>query len=446
MDQRLHVSGIVTAAKPGQWVTLQLTDGSVRLNTRQWANLQPGDRISTACWPQQRRGNCSLLDGVMRVTGHHSPPIPAPAPRTLQAAQAATAQLVSVEGLLRNDAMDPSEPKVLTLLPSHGPRWRIRWSTFLKPEQLQALAPGSLVRATGVVQHRADSKDESQLGEMLLIPRSIQDLVVLRPPSFWTPALLRTALTGALGLAVVAAGLAGLFRWQLGRQAQHIRQIEADAIAQEERRRLSREFHDSLLQHLTGAALHVGTLRTALVSSPERAHQLLSDLSSMLRHCHNEARQCIWDLRTDTPANQNLAEALRDWLRMRSAQLGRAELTLKVEGALPKVSQDTALQIMRVAQEAVNNALAHSGADNIDVTLSMKDTQLELRVRDDGTGFDVSRALGTAAGHYGLTSQQERARKLGAALQVESRPGSGTQLQLALPFSTTNHASTAVQS
>jgi signal transduction histidine kinase len=89
-----------------------------------------------------------------------------------------------------------------------------------------------------------------------------------------------------------------------------------------------------------------------------------------------------------------------------------------------------------VAQEALTNALKHADASSVEVRLRYGSDRVELTIRDDGRGFAVADAQGIHERHFGIVGMQERARRLGALLEIDSRPGEGTAVKLALPFTT----------
>jgi signal transduction histidine kinase len=97
------------------------------------------------------------------------------------------------------------------------------------------------------------------------------------------------------------------------------------------------------------------------------------------------------------------------------------------------VPDEIAQQVLRIAQEAVANALKHARPGRIRIALVRRGGVLALTVQDDGTGFDPSQAFVSARGHFGLLGMRERARRAGGDLRVESAPGSGTTIHVTVP-------------
>ncbi len=428
--QRLHLTGVVTAARSRQWVTLRTEDGSVEVATRQADHFTPGERLAVACWPHNKNGRLVLQDGVCRRLGRG----PAPAPVKLEQGYFTAArkmELVQVTGCLNYPLIPGSLPRLSLLMPS-GHNCVLRWDSFLSPGELEGLQHGSILTVTGIFQGDQDMMQEAEGSSFALVPRSLADITVVRGPSWWTKRRLVMAVWWLMAVTGLALPVAAIFRWQLWRQSRHLREIEGRAAAEEERRRIAREFHDSLQQQLAGAALHLETLKGALSAAPEMVPRLIDDTTAMVRHCQVEARHCIWDLRSEVCTHENLAESLEAWLAGRGAGVTGTEIEFESDVRLPALAEGAPFQLMRITQEAVNNALSHAGARKVRVALKRSAGGLQLTVADDGIGFDLSLMKKPPPGHYGLSSLRERAAKIGGKLEVLSQTGLGTEVKLHL--------------
>jgi signal transduction histidine kinase len=430
--RRLHLSGVVTAASPKEWVCLRMSGRSVQIMSEQagLALLEPGTRVSVACCPQMRRGRLVLLDGVFRRTGGALEPVPPVALRG-DAAEAGglPMELVQVTGTLRNDPDGRGLP-FLSLTTAGGTRFLVQWDTFLTREKSRSLLSGSEIMLTGIVKPLYAKAPSDDAAAFAIIPRSAQDVRVLRDPSWWT----RTRLAVAAGwLAVVSAlGIVTTLvsRSQIRRQRKAIREAETRAIAMEERNRIARELHDSFQQQLAGVALHLETMHGAVATVPHVLPQLLDETVAMVRHCQIEARHCIWDLRSTAPDGQDLPGALAAWLRMKSSEIEGIGLGFIQEGKIPLLGKDKAFQVLRIVQEAVNNAVAHAGAKQITVCLKGGHDSVFVSVADDGCGFDVDAALLRRQGRFGLRSLRERSDRIQGGLQFDSQSQHGTRVTL----------------
>src|SRR4051794_35779393 len=207
----------------------------------------------------------------------------------------------------------------------------------------------------------------------------------------------------------------------------HERSRELSII--EERNRLARELHDSVTQQLFGVALAAESASTLLERDPSAAAVELRRVSGLARGAMEELRAVVFELRPASLEAEGLATVLRkhvDVLRRVSGQ--RIELHVC---ELPRIGGAVAAQVLRIAQEALGNAMRHAAAERIVVKLGAGDGRLFLQVADDGCGFDPD-GPEVRGQRLGLTSMQERATELGGTLTVTSAPGGGTTVRLEL--------------
>jgi signal transduction histidine kinase len=369
-----------------------------------------------------------LLDAVLRKVSHGEIPLPTVLP-DLSRAALSHADLVQVRGVLRNESLSVSDP-LLRLTPTSGPGCLVAWIPFLQASDFSLVENGSTVELTGIL--TVNRLQETGF-TATLTPRNLADVKVLSGPAWWTRKRVLVALGFTGAIAFVTLGFTIASRWTIQRQRRQLSEIEARVIATEERRRISREFHDSLQQQLAAAALHLETIKGAVTAAPDLVARLVDDTSAMIRHCQVEARHCIWDLRTEMPVHEGLAEAVAEWLHVRSQQVKEPALQFIAETAIPPLSEDHAFQIMRITQEAVNNAIAHAHARNVSVRMRCCAEALEVSIRDDGLGFEPEHRSSRDASHFGLQSMNERAQKISADLSITSAANYGTQVSLRLP-------------
>jgi signal transduction histidine kinase len=198
----------------------------------------------------------------------------------------------------------------------------------------------------------------------------------------------------------------------------------------EERNRLARELHDSVTQKLFGVTLTAESASTVIERDPAEARQQLQRLQQLAREAMEELRSLIFELRPPEVEAEGLATALRKHLDVLQRIHGDAvKLTLEGDPA-PSAASDA--EVLRIAQEALQNALRHAGAARVDVRLQARNGRLRLAVSDDGIGFDPADPS-LRSQHLGLTSMEERARALGGRLKIASRPGEGTTVTLEVP-------------
>jgi signal transduction histidine kinase len=199
----------------------------------------------------------------------------------------------------------------------------------------------------------------------------------------------------------------------------------------EERKRLARELHDSVTQTLFSIGLTAEAAAALVERDPRRARAELDYLGELARSAMEEMRSLIFELRPAELEAEGLAVALRKHVEVLQRLHGQEiELLLPAESPrrLPAAVEKG---LFRIAQEALANALRHSGANRVELALELSDGRVGLRVSDDGRGFDADEAR-TRSRRLGLTSMHERAEALGGTLEIESRPGRGTTVAAAV--------------
>jgi signal transduction histidine kinase len=222
---------------------------------------------------------------------------------------------------------------------------------------------------------------------------------------------------------------------QLSLALQFARLIEhaAHAAAFAERQRLAREIHDSLGQAFTAILVQLRSVEATLGDEPELARSALGQVRDLAHDGLADTRRAVDALRPQAFERFDLATALRR--AVVQATLGTPlEVDCTVRGEVYALPIDTALQLLRIAQEALCNTLKYAGAQRLTLALTFEAEQLELCVQDDGRGFEVEQAA--AAGGFGLLSMRARAAAIGAELTISSAPGQGTTLLVALPHNT----------
>ncbi|NOR84384.1 MAG: GAF domain-containing protein, partial [Ardenticatenales bacterium] len=205
---------------------------------------------------------------------------------------------------------------------------------------------------------------------------------------------------------------------QLYEQAQELAAVE-------ERQRLARDLHDAVTQTLFSASLIAEVLPDLWDADQDEGRQLLGELRQLSRGALAEMRTLLLELRPDALMEASLGDLLR---QLGEATTGRKGIPVKVvvEGE-PQCPPDVHVALYRITQEALNNMVKHSQASQVTVSLQCQPDNggVELCISDDGRGFDATRI---ASGHLGLGIMHERARAIGATLEIESELGSGTRI------------------
>jgi signal transduction histidine kinase len=198
----------------------------------------------------------------------------------------------------------------------------------------------------------------------------------------------------------------------------------------EERNRLARELHDAVTQRLFALRLTSEAAAGLLDRDPAAARAQLERLHELTDEAIDELRAVILALRPATIESEGLAATLAGQVDLLRRASGR-EIDLEVAGQ-PVLSVAAATDVLRIAQEALQNALRHSGAEQLAVRLVAGDGRVVLSVADEGRGFN-SNAPALRSRRLGLTSMEERARAIGGTLEISSEPGEGTTVRLEVP-------------
>ncbi|HLJ11233.1 MAG TPA: two-component regulator propeller domain-containing protein [Planctomycetaceae bacterium] len=203
-----------------------------------------------------------------------------------------------------------------------------------------------------------------------------------------------------------------------------------------ERSRIARELHDTLIQGFSGITMQMQGLAARLNRSPER--QTLEEIIQDAGSCLRDARRSVGGLRS--ASGNSFAGDRTAGLAAAVAQAARqltetrdVRLSLRLAEDPQSVPVEVEYNVLRIAQEAISNAVKHSGARTIEVAMNCTPQLLCLTIRDDGVGFAADNGEHSQSGHYGLVGMRERAAQIHGELSLESQAGRGTTVRLELP-------------
>lgn len=219
--------------------------------------------------------------------------------------------------------------------------------------------------------------------------------------------------------------LAGLARFGYAFRIRHMERQFGAILA--ERSRIARELHDTLLQGFSGVTMEMQALAARM---PSGAREALRDIIHDAANCLAEARRSVSELRRSPAAGPGLAAELSESARQLTAS-SVARLKLDIERRSLELPAYVEYNLLRIAQEAIVNAVKHSGARNIEVRLQLLPERLRMMVADDGLGFALAES---APDHFGLLGMRERAQEISAELSVTSQPEAGTAVVVELPL------------
>jgi PAS domain S-box-containing protein len=255
----------------------------------------------------------------------------------------------------------------------------------------------------------------------------------------WVPLAIKGSIIGAIGVAHVEPNYFTIHHASLALTVANQAAItmvnaelyeNAQALAAlQERQRLARNLHDAINQSLFSAGLIAEVLPRLWEQDPHEGRQSLDDLRRLMRGAQADMRLLLAELRPSTLTDAELGDLLR---LLGNALAGRTDIPVSVtitgqealqgQKILPAHVQ---VALYRLCQEGLNNIAKHAGASQVDIQLNYEASAVELRIRDNGRGFDPEQA---PPGHYGLSIMRERAAAMGAALSISSRPGYGTEI------------------
>ena len=223
-----------------------------------------------------------------------------------------------------------------------------------------------------------------------------------------------------------------LLETQLKAQQEELRATQAQLRLQQEKERIARDLHDHVGAQLSVIASSLDHVRLSGQLNGTATH--LEAIGNHARDAIGSLRETIWAINREHIPLGEFQIQLQQYLSRQRQLLpkGLVELRTHFTDATHPLTSEQALNLFRIVQEALQNALRHAHAETIEITISTDDTNtLRLAVTDDGAGFDLS---AEHPGHYGLLNMQLRAERLGGVWQVSSETGRGTTLSVVMPL------------
>jgi signal transduction histidine kinase len=432
--RRLKVSGVITCQRDN-WMVVQDKTGGIRVESTDFSRVKIGDEIEVVGFPRESGIGVILSDSLLRTAGQGK----IPSPTELESDDLVRAEnngrLVSIEAVLL--AQHPGGD-MQTLDAQSGQR-AFQASLPAGEGKLPLIAVGSRLRLMGVtvVDGAATPLDgageRGLMGSLELLLRSPHDVVVVERPPWWN--WKHTAATVGLVVVVFAGAVIWIrmlrkrveertyeLRETMGR-LQRETQISATLA---ERDRLAAEIHDSVEQGLSAIMMQMEA--ATMVDDLHEVKRYLDVARNMAGFSRSEVQHAVWDLQSPLLENADLITALRRVAHDISAG-DTPRVTFEVSGNVFPLPSAVEHHLLRIAQEAITNAVKHGAPKTISLTLQYTAETMTLSVRDDGGGF-VPEAASSHAGHFGLQGMHTRAGKIHAELLVMSKPGEGTCIQI----------------
>ncbi len=224
-------------------------------------------------------------------------------------------------------------------------------------------------------------------------------------------------MLGGIGVIMILIGIIGYYR---------VKHSRYRAVS-EERASIARDIHDTVAQGYAGITLQLEAAEQTIDRDPERTRALLREALQLVRHSRDESHLSI-DILRSMSRNDRLDVLVTHCIQqLRSAS--RATIEQQVSGEPATLSYKLVNNLFRIAQEALSNAVNHSGADKILVRVGYRKEGVLIEVQDDGKGFDPDNIPGPENGHFGLVGIRERCAAINARLELEST-SSGTLIRV----------------
>lgn len=205
--------------------------------------------------------------------------------------------------------------------------------------------------------------------------------------------------------------------------------LDSQKIVQQERKRIARDLHDTVSQELFASSMILSGVSMSLGQmDKEQLQQQLVTVEAMLQNAQNDLRILLLHLRPTELANRSLSEGFTMILKELTDKSGIEVVYKENIGTLPKAIEDN---LFRIAQEFISNTLKHAKASRLEVYLNQTPTELQLKMVDNGVGFDMDQVRELS---YGLKNIEDRVNDLAGTLRLISQKGKGVSMDIRLPL------------
>jgi signal transduction histidine kinase len=443
MLHRLKVTGVVTY-RDENLLFVQDDTSAASILTSAANTVEIGDRVEAIGFPEKHSGSLALTEAIVRKTGEGK----SPRPSALSLADVTEGRFNGSVVRLNAIVLEQKNREGQQTLELQTGQLVFQAALPVSAGKLKSFPVGSRVQITGVnrvqfashTNARTSEQDNSMPATVDVLLRNPADVVLLQRPPWWN-----WKYTAGLGaLCFIAFAISVIWIRTLRRRVEQ-RTVElktAMARLQKEtetsatlveRDRLAGEIHDSLEQGLNGIMMQLDGVDSKLTDDSNGARQYLEMARNMVRFSRAEVRHSLWNLESELLTKGNLGAALNEIARQMSSS-NRVQVAVQVLGPASQLPPATEHHLLRICQEALNNAFKHADARNIRITLNYSEKLVQLSVADDGCGFAPDRVLTGTGMHLGLRNLRSRARKIKGRLEVISQPAKGTTIEVSVPI------------
>lgn len=452
---RRRIEGTVTYYDGDSLMYVQENDVGIQVRLNDPVSVGIGDRVEVSGFIDTSRYLSGLRGALVRRIGFHEDPVAIPKTITQiidehqsfnewqpTKTTSCDGQLIQLSGRLLDFqvgiAPQPNRleidcgDSVTTAFLSGGTR---------------VLSPGTELSVTGVAKlvfpETVATVKLAKPDRVDLLLRSENDIVVVSRPSWWTLQRTYVALLIVAGLGIFAFLWAFTMRRTLTQRtkqlAREMRDRRDAALefqgAIRERTRLAANLHDTVLQTMAGLAYQLEACGQRGQSEPESFRGHLATARRMVQHGQDDLRNTVWALHCLPLDDGTFLDSVEHAVR----KIGQGhDTTIQVTCAddFPFLADFIAGNLLLVIQESIHNALKHANARRIDVELNVsrdKD-RVSVRIRDDGSGFEVSRRRTSSDGHFGVEGMEQRIERLCGTFEIQSQVGAGTVVHADIPL------------
>lgn len=436
---RVKVTGTVIHYEPGRALFLQHGDQGLEVQTRERKPLHLGDSVEALGFASQGDYTPRLQDAIFRKVATGEVPTPAQVTPDEALKGKHDCRLISVEGKLLDRALHGAERYLILQEGDFIFQAYLKENTVL--DVFGNLKNGSRIGVTGVCRLEPGewwAGEQWRAKSFSVQLRTADDVVLLRPPPWWT---LRRVLwiAGVLGCVAMAA-----FIWvvvlrrqvtenlrELEVQIQERQRAERQREIEEERARVAHDLHDDLGAGLTEVNM-LSTLIKSPTTSTDEKGRYLSDLTDTAGRMVTSLDEIVWAVNPRNDTIASLASYFASYAQ-RLLDLASVSCGLDVAEDLPDHPLDPKFrqQLFLAFKEALTNVVRHAGATQVWLRMSVKDGQIIVVLSDNGRGF-ASRER--QAGADGVANMKERLRALGGQCEISSGNGNGTAVQFQAPL------------
>lgn len=416
-DEDVTIRGVITLASP---LYVQDASGGIAVEVGTPTELNLGDEVEITGRRTVNDFTPKLIASNLRLLWDRTLVVPISVTSTQAASGAFDGSLVELSGVLRSKTKSPDQVITLQLYDSAQSFSSVVRGGF-SSQAYESWEPGSTLDIRGICSLPSSSNEASFTISM----RDPDDVQVLSGPPWWTgKQLIRLMI---LLLVLISCGVylyLRLERWKM------------DAIIGE-RERLAHDMHDTLAQSFAGVGFHLQGLYNGVRSGNAEHSEVIAMIHGacdMVSHSHREASACIAALHPDADEGSDVLVALdhctREMLDPSSRDEDALPLRFAREGVPRALSMPVRDALFHVGREAITNMLRHAQASDMELKLRYELKAVVLEICDNGVGF----LYNSGSPGFGIRTMQRRCAKVGAQIDIVSRPGQGTRVTVRAPY------------